>query len=145
MRTFTIEALVDNSDKRLKPGFFAKGVILTKKDEGVLAVPDAAVSTLAGVSSVYIVKDGKITQQPVQLGVRQGNVWEITDGLKGDETLASSRLNELATGTSVTTGGGGEGGGGRRKGQGGGKRGERGGGGGGEGRGPQGEGRGDGK
>ena len=101
MRTFAVEAIVDNRDRRLKPGFFAKGVILTRKDEGVMAVPDSAVSTLAGVSSVYIVKDGKITQQPVTLGVRQGDLWEIVDGLKGDETLASSRLNELATGVSI--------------------------------------------
>jgi RND family efflux transporter MFP subunit len=101
MRTFTVEALVDNSDRRLKPGFFAKGVILTRKDEGVMAVPDSAISTLAGVSSVYIVKDGKIAQQAVTLGVRQGDQWEIVDGLKGHETLAASRLNELATGVSV--------------------------------------------
>jgi hypothetical protein len=101
MRTFTVEALVDNTDRRLKPGFFAKGVIFTRKDEGVLAVPDSAVSTLAGVSSVYVVKDNRITQQTVSLGVRQGNLWELLDGLKGDETLAASRLNELATGTRV--------------------------------------------
>ena len=101
MRTFTIEALVDNSDRRLKPGFFAKGAILTKIDEGVMAVSDSAVSTLAGVSSVYVVRDGKITQTQITLGVRQGNLWEVLDGLKGDESLASSRLNELATGTRV--------------------------------------------
>ena len=58
MRTFTVEALVDNTDRRLKPGFFAKGVILTRRDEGVMAVPDSAVSTMAGVSSVYVVQDG---------------------------------------------------------------------------------------
>ena len=104
MRTFTVEALVDNGDLRLKPGFFAKGVILTQRDEGVLAVPDAAVSTLAGVSSVYVVQDGKIAQKTVTLGVRQGNLWEVVDGLKGNETLAASRLNELATGVSVTIG-----------------------------------------
>jgi membrane fusion protein (multidrug efflux system) len=136
MRTFTVEALVDNSDRRLKPGFFAKGVILTRRDEKVLAVPDSAVSTLAGVSSVYVVRDGKITQQTVTLGVRQADLWEIVDGLKGNETLAASRLNELATGASVEPdtgtpdGGGGRRGGGRR-GQGGegrgGRRGQRGG------------------
>jgi len=132
MRTFTIEALVDNSDYRLKPGFFAKGVILTRRDEGVQAVPDAAVSTLAGVSSVYVIKDNKITQQAVSLGVRQGNLWEITNGLEGTETLAASRLNELATGVSVTLGGepGASPAGGRR---GGGRRGQGGGGGGGRG------------
>jgi RND family efflux transporter MFP subunit len=122
MRTFTVEALVDNSDLRLKPGFFAKGVILTKRDDGVLAVPDAAVSTLAGVSSVYVVQDGKIAQQSVTLGVRQDDLWEVVDGLKGNETLAANRLNELATGVSVTTGGEGEGGGRR----GAGRRGQRG-------------------
>lgn len=129
MRTFTVEAIVANSDRRLKPGFFAKGVILTHRDDNVMAVPDSAVSTFAGVSSVYVVKDGKITQQNVELGVRQENLWEILSGLKGDETLASSRLNELATGVRVeadssTPGSGGARGGGRR-GQGGGGRGGR--------------------
>jgi RND family efflux transporter MFP subunit len=103
MRTFTVEALVDNADLALKPGFFAKGVILTTRDDDVLAVPDAAVSVLAGVSSVYVVTDGTITQQSVTLGVRQGDLWEVTAGLKGGEVLAASRLNELATGVKVRT------------------------------------------
>jgi hypothetical protein len=37
----------------------------------------------------------------VTLGVRQGDNWEITGGLKGDEVLAMSRLNELASGVAV--------------------------------------------
>jgi membrane fusion protein, multidrug efflux system len=131
MRTFAVEAIVDNTDRRLKPGFFAKGVILTKRDDGVIAVPDSAVSTLAGVSSVYIIRDGKIAQQSVTLGVRQGNLWEVVDGLKGNETLAASRLNELATGVSVEVdrgdGGGRRDGSGRRGQGGGGRRGQRGG------------------
>jgi RND family efflux transporter MFP subunit len=104
MRTFQVEALVDNDDHRLKPGFFAKGVIFTKMDTGVLAVPDTAVSTLAGVSSVYVIRKEKVTQQTVTLGVRQGDLWEIVDGLKGDEVLANNRLNELATGMTVRAG-----------------------------------------
>lgn len=137
MRTFPVEAIVENADKRLKPGFFAKGVILTKRDENVLAVPDSAVSTFAGVSSVYVIKDGKITQQNVDLGVRQGELWEVLNGLKGNETLASNRLNELATGVRVTVDnstpdsggrkGGGRGQGGRGQGGGGGRRGGQGG------------------
>jgi len=123
MRTFTVEALVDNPDRQLKPGFFAKGVILTRLDTAVPAVPDTAVSVLAGVASVYVIKDGAATQQEVSLGVRQGDLWEITEGLEGDEVLATSRLNELATGVRVRVlkpgeseaapGASGEGGGGR--------------------------------
>lgn len=108
MRTFTVEALVDNSDKRLKPGFFAKGVIQTHVDQNVLAVPDSAVSTLAGVSSVYVVKNAQITQTTVTLGVRQGDIWEIVEGLKGGEVLAANNLNQLATGVRVRVGGAGD-------------------------------------
>lgn len=122
MRTFTVEAIVANGDRRLKPGFFAKGVILTRKDENVLAVPDSAVSTFAGVSSVYVIKDDKIAQQTVELGVRQQNLWEVLSGLKGDEILANSRLNELATGVRVETDSSASGAGGGRRGQGGGGR-----------------------
>lgn len=101
MRTFTTEALVENKERLLKPGFFAKGVILTRIDENVMAVPDAAVSVLAGVPSVYVINNNTITQQSVTLGVRQGDRWEVTHGLEGDEILATSRLNELATGVAV--------------------------------------------
>jgi RND family efflux transporter MFP subunit len=118
MRTFTVEAIVGNADRRLKPGFFAKGVILTRQDDNVMAVPDSAVSTFAGVSSVYVVNDEKITQQTVELGVRQQNLWEVLSGLKGTETLANSRLNELATGVRVEADNSASGGGGRQRGSG---------------------------
>ena len=57
--------------------------------------------TLAGVSSVYIVEQGKIRQQTLNTGVHQGKLLEVLDGLAGSETLASSNLNLLATGSSV--------------------------------------------
>ncbi len=100
-RTFPVEVLVDNQDRRLKPGFFAKGVIFIRRDENVLAAPEDAVSTLAGVSAVFVIENNKVRQQIVNLGVHEGNLYEISDGLKGDETLATSNLNLLATGVSV--------------------------------------------
>ena len=129
-RTFPVEALVENTDRVLKPGFFAKGVVHTKIDENVLAVPEDAVSTLAGVSTVYVIENGKARQQQVALGARQGKLVEVTTGLKGDETLATTNLSQLATGVSVRTDTGeenapsGQAGGGRR-GEGGGRRGAR--------------------
>jgi membrane fusion protein (multidrug efflux system) len=112
-RTFPVEVLVENSDRTLKPGFFAKGTVLTHVDAEVLAAPEDAVSTMAGVSTVYVIEDGKARQQLVTLGVRQGKVVEIVDGLKGSEVLATSNVNQLATGTSVRTGDAGEENGGR--------------------------------
>jgi len=124
-RTFAIESLVDNTDRVLKPGFFAKGLIALKIDQNVMVVPDDTVSTLAGVSTVYVIEDGKARQQIVSLGLREGKQLEIVDGLKGTETLAASQLNQLATGMSVNTGeaggrgtGAGGNGGGRGRGRG---------------------------
>jgi membrane fusion protein, multidrug efflux system len=107
-RTFPVEVLVENGDRLLKPGFFAKGTVLTRVDENVLAAPDDAVSSMAGVSTVYVIEDGKARQQQVTLGARKGNVVEIVDGLKGDEIVATSNINQLATGTNVRTGQGGD-------------------------------------
>jgi len=100
-RTFAVEALVENADRVLKPGFFAKGVVRTHRDENVLAVPEDAISTLAGVSTVYAIEDGKARQQQVTLGARQDGLVEITSGLKGGETLATTNLSQLATGVAV--------------------------------------------
>ena len=102
-RTFPIEVLVENNQRLLKPGFFAQGVIHTRLDENVLAVPEDAISTLAGVSNVYIIEDGKIRRQPVSLGVRAGSLVEILSGLDGKEQLAASNLTMLAAGIPVNS------------------------------------------
>ena len=101
-RTFPVEILVANPSRRLKPGFFAKGAILTNKDENVMAVPQEALSTLAGVSSVYVIENGSVRQQNVNLGAQEGDFYEVLDGLKGNEVLAASSLNEITTGMKVT-------------------------------------------
>jgi RND family efflux transporter MFP subunit len=101
-RTFTVEAELPNPDHRLKPGFFAKGAILTRVDSAVIAAPEDAISTLAGVSTVFIVDNGQIRPQNVTTGARKGNLLEIVDGLHGDETLATSNLNQLSAGVTVT-------------------------------------------
>jgi RND family efflux transporter MFP subunit len=104
-RTFPVEALVDNPDRVLKPGFFAKGVAHVKVDANVLAAPENSISTLAGVSTVYVIENDKARQQQVTLGARQGELVEITSGLKGHEVLASTNLSQLATGVAVRVGG----------------------------------------
>jgi membrane fusion protein (multidrug efflux system) len=104
-RTFPVEILVENPTRRLKPGFFAKGAILTNMDEDVMAVPQSAISVLAGVSSVFVIEEGIVRQQTVTLGTQEGMYYEIVDGLEGDELLAASNLNQIVTGTRVVAAG----------------------------------------
>src|SRR4030095_15332468 len=103
-RTFTAEILVDNPAHKLKPGFFAQGDILLSRDENVLAVPEETVSNLSGVSSVYVVENGVVRQTTIEAGEREGKFIEVVSGLKGNEILAASKLNELVTATKIGTG-----------------------------------------
>ncbi len=103
-RTFPVEVLVDNPAHKLKPGLFSQGAVLLGRDENVLAVPEETVSNLAGVSSVYVIDNGVVKQTTIQVGQRQDKLIEVVGGLKGDETLAASNLNELVTGTRVGVG-----------------------------------------
>jgi RND family efflux transporter MFP subunit len=113
LRTFPVEVLVDNSHRKLKPGFFVKGVIFTRRDENIMAVPEDAISSLAGVSNVFVIEEvfekdkkiKKVRQQMISLGTRVGNVYEVLSGLKGDELLASTNLSLLASNVQVTTSG----------------------------------------
>ena len=76
-------------------------MISIRRDENVLAVPDKAIFTLAGVSSVYVIENDKARQQAVSLGTRVDGSVELLSGLKGDEVLAASNLSLLATGVPV--------------------------------------------
>ena len=103
-RTFAAEILVDNPAHKLKPGFFAKGDILLARDENVLAVPEETISNLSGVSSVYVVENGVVRQTTIETGEHEGKFIEVVSGLKGDELLAATNLNELVTGTKIGIG-----------------------------------------
>ncbi len=109
-RTFTVEASVPNPGGVLKPGFFAKASILTGMDRNVPFVPEEAVVTFAGIVKVYVIADGKAEERRVTTGQR-GEGWvEIHEGVKVGETVATSGLSQLATGTAVAVQAGARGG-----------------------------------
>src|SRR5262249_22259994 len=49
-RSISVEAVVENGDRRLKPGFFANASIVTRAEDEALMVPQTAIVTFAGVT-----------------------------------------------------------------------------------------------
>jgi multidrug efflux pump subunit AcrA (membrane-fusion protein) len=82
-RTLVIEAEVDNRHSKLKPGSFAKAEIETNSQTMAVMVPASAVVTFAGIQKVYLVKDGSAMERNIQVGRSEGDLVEITEGLKG--------------------------------------------------------------
>src|SRR5262249_54084729 len=56
-RSVAVEAIVQNHDRQLKPGFFANAKVVTKIDDEALMVPETAVVKFAGVTKVFVVRD----------------------------------------------------------------------------------------
>ncbi len=88
-RTLVIEAEVDNRHSKLKPGSFAKAEIETNSQTMAVMVPASAVVTFAGIQKVYLVKDGSAMERNIQVGRSEGDLVEITDGLKAGEKVVT--------------------------------------------------------
>ncbi len=101
-RSLALEGRVPNPDARLRPGFFAKGLVLTRKEGSVAFVPAEAVQYFVGISKVFVVGDGKVQERQVKAGTRQGALVEILDGVKPGETVAVSNLSQLFNGAPIT-------------------------------------------
>jgi len=100
-RTLTVEAEIENSSGALKPGQFATVRILQPKSEPAVLVPSRAVTTQAGVSRVFVIKNGHAEQRLVQTGQTEGDLIEIKNGVAADEQVATSNLELLSDGVAV--------------------------------------------
>ena len=100
-RTLTVEAEVENGSGALKPGQFATIRILQSRAQPAVLVPARAVRTEAGVSRVFVIKDGHAQERVVQLGQTEGDLVQIKNGIAADEQVATSNVEQLADGMAV--------------------------------------------
>ncbi|HVM95097.1 MAG TPA: efflux RND transporter periplasmic adaptor subunit [Candidatus Acidoferrales bacterium] len=101
-RSIAIETLVDNHERKLKPGFFANAAVVTRSDDRALMVPQEALITFAGVTKLFVVRDGVAQEREVQTGTRGGNgLVEITEGIAASEQVAVSGITKLENGAAV--------------------------------------------
>jgi len=100
-RTLDIEAKVPNSAGQLKPGFFAKALILTSQEKSVPFVPSEAVYVFVGITKVFVIEDGVARERLVRTGVRAGSWVEVDGDVKPGETVATTNLAALYDGAKV--------------------------------------------
>jgi RND family efflux transporter MFP subunit len=100
-RTLTVEAEIENSSGALKPGQFATARILQERAAPAVLVPARAVVTEAGVSRLYVIKNGHAEQRLVQTGQTEGDLIEVKSGVAADEQVATSNLEQLSDGLAV--------------------------------------------
>lgn len=100
-RSLSLEIKVPNAQGMLKPGFFAKGKILTGVDPRAVFAPEEAVYTFVGITKAFVVQGGAVQERQVKIGSRTEGWVEITEGLQTGEIVATSNLPQLYQGAKV--------------------------------------------
>ncbi len=89
---FEVKAALSKGNlENIRAGFSSNAEIVLERREGVLTIPEAAVTYEGGKSYVYVSKgggkDADFTKQEVTLGLSDGIKVEVLSGLSGDEEL----------------------------------------------------------
>jgi multidrug efflux pump subunit AcrA (membrane-fusion protein) len=100
-RTLSVEADIENSGGALKPGQFATVRIMQSRSEPAVLIPARAVRTEAGVSRVFVIKDGHAEQRLVQLGQSESDLVEVKSGVAAGEQVATSNIDQMSDGMAV--------------------------------------------
>lgn len=100
--TVQMVARVHNRGGKLRPGMSADVTASLGERPHALTVPDEAVFSEGDQSYVYVVRpDSTVTRQAVTLGLRESMRAEITQGLKGGESVVSAGYQKLFEGAHV--------------------------------------------
>ena len=104
-RTFEAEAIIDNHEMRLKPGFFVQASIPSEKEEKTIFVPEAAVNYRYGVYKVFLVIGNRVKERQIrpagQTEGEHGRRFEVAEGLKAGDRVAAASSGELHDGDSI--------------------------------------------
>lgn len=89
-RTMAVRASIDNRQRKLKPEMFGKLTLQTDTVQAMF-VPSSAVQEVGEASVVYVqIAPDEFKETRVEAGRTIGSNVEITQGLKGGETIATT-------------------------------------------------------
>lgn len=102
-RTFTTEVLVQNSDRTLRPGMYAKVTVEFGSNTSVVVPNNAVVKQQgSGQRCVFILReDGTVRSSVVKLGRLAGDFYEILEGVSEGDIVAVRGSASLKDGDKV--------------------------------------------
>jgi len=111
-RNVSLQATLNNPDRVLHPGMFAKVEVDLAQTKKTIVIPGSAVSYAPYGDSVFVIekqkdpKTGKesevLRQQFVRVGEARGDFVAVTQGLKPGETVVGTGVFKLRNGMAVT-------------------------------------------
>jgi len=100
-RTVEIEVRVSNIEHRLKPGMFARLDLVLERKENVTVVSDTALLRQGPEVYAYVVNGSAAHRTVLKLGLSQGVLHEVVDGLSPGDLVVVRGQHMLEDGTEV--------------------------------------------
>ena len=100
-RSLRVEALVANSDGRLKPGLFARVTLYTGPVKERVVVPITSLLYDNSTTKLFVVEGTKAKEIVVKTGSKYGEYMEIIEGLHEKELVVTVGQNNLMEGIPV--------------------------------------------
>ncbi|NET00948.1 MAG: efflux RND transporter periplasmic adaptor subunit [Sphaerospermopsis sp. SIO1G1] len=94
-RTVTVEAIVNNPGNKLKSGQFIEMELITQNQPNALTVPNSALITFQDQPAVWIVQGETAVRKPVELGIRNGDRAQITQGIEPGTAIITAGYHKL--------------------------------------------------
>ncbi len=113
--TYPTTITFDSAPDTIYPNMAVNATIITSVKNDVLVVPNSAVQTSNGTSTVRVLKNGQATPVDVEIGSTSDTQTEIVSGLsEGDQVIIGTTIQGASTGAGTTSPFGGTGFGGAR-------------------------------
>jgi membrane fusion protein (multidrug efflux system) len=101
-RTVKIRALYNNLSNRIFPGSFAQVSLELMKIEDAMLIPSYALIPELKGQKVFLYKNGMVSPQNVETGIRTDQRVQITSGLQLQDTVIISGILQLRPGMPVS-------------------------------------------
>jgi len=102
-RTLPAEIKIDNARRMLMPGMFARTEIILFEKPGVISIPRVCLKKVEDTLVVYVVdeKTNTTLERLIETGYESTDYVEVTRGLREDDLVVISNIEELTAGTPV--------------------------------------------
>lgn len=101
--TYSAYIVFDSATDGIYPNMAVDANIITKVDADAILVPNAAVQTSNGQSTVRVLKNGQVTSVPVTVGDSDATNTQILSGIKEGDTVVTSVTTTTTNTTSTSS------------------------------------------
>jgi membrane fusion protein, multidrug efflux system len=100
-RALRLRARIQNPDRVLRPGLFARITVQGQVSREVVMVPESAIVPRSGENFVFRIEGGRAVEAKVKLGERKGAEVEVLEGLAAGADVVTAGQLKLRDGLQV--------------------------------------------